>query len=148
MGPVPDSSAPAPGYPVTVTVPTRWNDNDIYGHVNNAVHYAIMDTAINDWLMQHGFDPTGDVVDLVPETRCRYLAEISYPDPFVLGLRVGRLGRTSVTWEVLMRRGSDGETVAKGEFVHVFVDRVSRRPVPVPEPLRSAMEPLVAAEEG
>lgn len=129
-------------YPFVTEVPTRWHDNDQYGHVNNAVHYQVMDTVINAWLMAHGFDPSGDVVDLVPETGCRYLAEISYPAPFVVGLRVARLGRTSVTWEVELRRGSDREVVALGRFAHVFVDRESRRPVPVPEHLREAMEGL------
>lgn len=132
-----------PLYPFVTELPTRWNDNDQYGHVNNAVHYQVMDTVINDWLQAHGFDPSGDIVDLVPETGCRYLAEISYPDPFVVGLRVERLGRTSVTWGVEMRRGSDREVVGIGRFVHVFVGRDSRRPVEVPSELRRAMEALI-----
>ena len=142
MGPVPDDPQ---HYPFVTEVPTRWNDNDQYGHVNNTVHYQVMDTVINDWLQAHGFDPAGEIVDLVPETGCRYLAEISYPDPFVVGLGIGRLGRTSVTWAVELRRGSDREVVALGHFVHVFVDRESRRPVEVPGTLRSAMEALASS---
>ena len=142
MGLVPDDPQ---RYPFVTEVTTRWNDNDQYGHVNNTVHYQVMDTVINDWLMAHGFDPAGEIVDLVPETGCRYLAEISYPDPFVVGLGIERLGRTSVTWAVEMRRGSDSEVVALGRFVHVFVDRESRRPVEVPGTLRSAMEALASS---
>lgn len=149
MGPVPDDERDSEQrYPFVTEVPTRWNDNDQYGHVNNTVHYAVMDTVINDWLQAHGFDPAGDVVDLVPETGCRYLAEIAYPDPFVVGLRVERLGRTSVTWGVEMRRGSDGQVVAVGRFVHVFVDRQSRRPVEIPAGLRAAMAGIAAPEPG
>ncbi len=143
MGPVPElTDLPAQAYPHTVTVPTRWNDNDQFGHVNNTVHYGVMDTVINDWLSAAGFDNGGHVVNLIPETGCRYLAEIAYPDPFVVGLGVARLGSTSVTWDLLLRRGSDGAVVARGRFVHVFVDRATRRPVPVPEHLRPALEGL------
>ena len=142
MGPVPDDPQ---RYPFVTELPTRWNDNDQYGHVNNTVHYQVMDTVINDWLQAHGFDPAGEIVDLVPETGCRYLAEISYPDPFVVGLGIGRLGRTSVTWAVELRRGSDREVVALGHFVHVFVDRETRRPVALPTHLLPALEALQAS---
>ena len=85
-------------YPHWVTVPTRWSDNDQFGHVNNAVHYSVMDTTINNWLKAHDFDVSegGDTINLIPETGCRYLAEISYPDTFEVGLRgerVGHVGR-------------------------------------------------------
>lgn len=125
-------------------VPTRWNDNDLYGHVNNTVHYMAMDTVINQWMVEHaGLDiGGGDVIGLCVESQCRYVASLTYPDALVVGLRIGRLGRTSVTWETRMARQSDGELVAEGSFVHVFVDRGTRRPVPLPEPLRAAMTTL------
>ena len=142
MGLVPDDPQ---RYPFVTELPTRWNDNDQYGHVNNTVHYQVMDTVINDWLQEHGFDPAGEIVDLVPESGCRYLAEIAYLDSFDVSLGIGRLGRTSVTWAVEMRRGSDREVVALGHFVHVFVERETRRPVEVPGTLRSAMESLASS---
>lgn len=131
-------------YPHQVSVPTRWNDNDRFGHVNNAVHYLVMDTVINDWLYAHGFDVTADgsTANLIPETGCRYLAEISYPDTFEVGLRATHVGRTSVRWECAMRRGSDGVLVAVATSAHVFVGAQDRRPVPVPEVLRPHLEAL------
>ena len=96
------------------TMPTRWSDNDQFGHVNNAVHYSVMDTTINNWLKAHGFDVAagGDTINLIPETGCRYLAEISYPDVFEVGLRALGVGRTSVRWECALLRARDGEAVA------------------------------------
>lgn len=128
------------------TVPTRWNDNDVFGHVNNAVHYEVMDTVINDWLKAHGFDVAagGDVINLIPETGCRYLAEISYPASFEVGLRTLSVGRTSVRWECALLRASDGELVALTTGAHVFVDAVSRRPVQIPTDLRPHLDSLVA----
>ena len=139
-------SPPVPGYPYAARVPTRWTDNDVYGHVNNAVHYLAMDTVVNGWMIEHaGLDPEhGSVIALVVESGCRYTASLRYPDALVLGLRIVRLGTSSVEWEIAMTRESDGEPVAQGRFVHVFVDRVTRRPTPVPRALRTAMEPLVA----
>lgn len=128
------------------TMPTRWSDNDQFGHVNNAVHYSVMDTTINNWLKAHGFDVAagGDTINLIPETGCRYLAEISYPDVFEVGLRSLAVGRTSVRWECALLRARDGEAVAIATSAHVFVDRRTRRPVPVPAELRPALEALVA----
>ncbi|MCW4602305.1 acyl-CoA thioesterase [Janibacter hoylei] len=132
-------------YPHWATVPTRWSDNDQFGHVNNAVHYFVMDTVINDWLRQHDFDVArGDgTINLIPETGCRYLAEISYPDVFEVGLRALGVGRTSVRWECALVRGSDGVPVAVATSAHVFVDATTRRPTPVPEALRPSLEGLV-----
>ncbi|WP_395103671.1 acyl-CoA thioesterase [Actinomadura sp. SCN-SB] len=128
-----------------VTVPTRWKDNDLYGHVNNVVHYSLMDTAINEWMIRSaGFDPgTAEIIGLCVESHCSYKAEVSFPEPIQLGLRIGRLGRSSVRWEVGLYR-PDGTLVAEGHFVHVFVGREDRRPVAVPEPIRAEMEKLVA----
>lgn len=132
-------------YPHWVTIPTRWSDNDQFGHVNNAVHYSVMDTAINDWLKAHGFDVAagGDTINLIPETGCRYLAEISYPDAFEVGLRALSVGRSSVRWECALARSGDGELVALATSAHVFVDATSRRPTAVPQVLRPALEALV-----
>lgn len=132
------------GYPHHRLVPTRWNDNDVYGHVNNTVHYMAMDTVINAWLIeQAGLDVAGGpVIGLCVESGCRYLASLSYPDAMLVGLRVGRLGSSSVRWEVAIARSRDGERVAEGTFVHVFVDRASRRPTPVPAAMRAALGAL------
>ena len=135
-------------YPVWSRVPTRWSDNDVYGHVNNTVHYLVMDTVINDWLIEHAgldIDPTAGegAIGLCVESQCTYSESITYPDAFEVGLRVGRLGSSSVTWEVLLRRASDGGEVARGRFVHVFVDRVTRRPQPIVGARRAAFDSLV-----
>ena len=131
-------------YPHWSTVPTRWSDNDRFGHVNNAVHYSVMDTTINTWLQGHGFDVAdgGDTINLIPETGCRYLAEISYPDAFEVGLRALHVGRSSVRWECALVRASDGELVALATSAHVFVDARTRRPTSVPEELRGHLAEL------
>ncbi|HIZ98261.1 MAG TPA: acyl-CoA thioesterase [Candidatus Janibacter merdipullorum] len=132
-------------YPHWSTVPTRWSDNDQFGHVNNAVHYSVMDTTINNWLKAHGFDVAegGDTINLIPETGCRYLAEMSYPDVFEAGLRALSVGRSSIRWECALVRASDGVLVALATSAHVFVDAVTRRPSAVPEHLRTHAEALV-----
>ncbi|WP_103939572.1 acyl-CoA thioesterase [Thermomonospora echinospora] len=127
------------------TVPTRWKDNDVYGHVNNAVHYSVMDTVINAWLIREaGLDiHRSRSIGLCVESQCVYKGSIEFPEPFRVGLRVGHLGRSSVRYEVGLFR-EDGETpVAEGRFVHVFVDRETRRPVEIGEPMRSAMNALL-----
>ncbi|MBW8483069.1 acyl-CoA thioesterase [Actinomadura parmotrematis] len=128
------------------TVPTRWKDNDVYGHVNNVVHYALMDTVINEWMIRTaGFDPLGgDAIAMCVESHCVYKAEVSFPDTIEVGLRVGKLGRSSVRWEIGMVR-SDGTLVAEGHFVHVFVGRDTRRPVEITGAVRDAMQKLVTA---
>ncbi len=134
-------------YPHRARFPTRWNDNDVYGHVNNTVHYMAMDTLINAWMIEHAglvIGPDSDApVGLCVESGCRYLASAEYPDTLEVGLRVGRLGTSSVTWELGMTRG-DGTLIAEGSFVHVFVDKETRTPTPIPTHTRSAMEALVA----
>lgn len=138
---------PLAGYPHRASFPTRWNDNDVYGHVNNTVHYLAMDTVINAWMIEHAgllIDPASETpVGLCVESGCRYLAAAEYPDTITVGLRVAALGTSSVTWELGMTRG-DGTLVAEGRFVHVFVDKVTRRPTAIPEQSRSAMESLRA----
>lgn len=132
-------------YPHWVSVPTRWSDNDQFGHVNNAVHYSVMDTTINNWLKAHGFDVAlgGDTINLIPETGCRYFAEMSYPDVFEVGLRALSVGRSSVRWQCALVRQSDGVLVALATSAHVFVDATTRRPTAIPADLRESLEQLV-----
>lgn len=128
-------------------IPTRWNDNDVYGHVNNVVHYAFMDTVINTWLIEHGGLDIhgGSAIGLCVESHCNYLSSVAFPDAMLAGLRIGHLGRSSVRYEVGFRTEVGEDEIAEGHFVHVFVDRASREPVEIPGPLRTAMEGLVIA---
>ncbi len=130
-----------------MAIPTRWMDNDVYGHVNNVIYYSYFDTAVNHHLIEAGgLDMHRDpAFGVVAETGCRFLAELKFPDVIDAGLRVTRLGRSSVTYEIgLFRQGFEAPA-ALGSFVHVWVDRESRRPVPVPEKIRRALERLVVA---
>ncbi|GAB6897263.1 acyl-CoA thioesterase [Kineosporia succinea] len=122
--------------------PTRWNDNDQYAHVNNVVYYEAMDTTINTWLIGAGLRESGTIA-LCVSSGCEYHAPISFPDVMRVVLRTGRVGTSSVTWNLELHRGGDGDPVATGRFVHVFVDPGTRRPVPIPSALREAVERLV-----
>jgi acyl-CoA thioester hydrolase len=136
----------AADYPHRLSIPTRWNDNDVYGHVNNVEYYAFFDTVINAWLIaEGGLDiHEGEAIGLCAESHCEFRAALSFPEPVDAGLRVGHLGRSSVRYEIgLFRTGTAAEQVASGWFVHVFVDRRTRRPVTIPAPLRTALERLV-----
>jgi acyl-CoA thioester hydrolase len=132
-------------FPHAIPIQTRWNDNDVYGHVNNVVYYAYFDTVINRWLIgEGGLDPaTSDVIGLCVESQCRYFAPASYPEELEAGLRVTKLGRSSVRYEVGIFRPGKGELLAFGHFVHVFVDRTGRRSTPIPDRLRGALERLL-----
>jgi acyl-CoA thioester hydrolase len=135
------------GYPHHLAIPTRWNDNDVYGHVNNVEYYAFFDTVINTWLIREGALDIhgGAVIGLCAESHCSFHAALAFPETVDAGLRVGRLGRTSVTYEIgLFGEGAD-TPAATGWFVHVFVDRETRRPAAPPPPLRAALERLVVA---
>ncbi len=127
-----------------LAIPTRWHDNDAYGHVNNVVYYAYFDTVVNEHLINAaGLDIAEDpVVGLVVETTCRYHRPLSFPDVVDAGLRVERLGRSSVTYAIGLFRAGDDEAAASGRFVHVWVDRATQRPVPVPARIRAALEAL------
>ena len=127
-------------YPHFLTIPTRWMDNDIYGHVNNVVYYSYFDTVINRYLIEiGGLDPHGDpVVGLAVETGCRFHRSLAFPDLVHAGLRIGKLGTSSVRYEVGIFRNEEPEACADGHFVHVFVDRASQRPVPIPPAMRAA----------
>jgi acyl-CoA thioester hydrolase len=131
-------------YRHVLAIPTRWHDNDVYGHVNNVDYYAFFDTVINRWLItEGGLDiHSGEVIGLCAESHCRFDAPIAFPDVVEAGLRVGRLSRRSVTYEIgLFREGSE-EQLAEGWFVHVFVDRETRTPHEIPPPIRAALERL------
>ncbi len=133
-------------YPHRLAIPTRWKDNDVYGHVNNVEYYSYFDTVINTWLiLEGGLDiHGGDVIGLCAESHCEFRAALSFPEIVTAGLRVGQLGRTSVRYEIgLFGEGAD-EPAATGWFVHVFVDRATRRPAEMPPRLRSALEALSA----
>lgn len=142
-GPPPETRAT---YRHFVPITTRWMDNDVYGHVNNVVYYAYFDTVINRYLIaEGGLDvERGATIGLCVESHCKYLRAIAFPDDVDAGLRVAHLGRSSVRYEVgIFPRGVD-DVAAHGWFVHVFVDRTSRRPAPIPEPLRAALAKLVS----
>lgn len=132
-------------YGYVLEIATRWADNDIYGHVNNVEYFAFFDTAINRYLIDEGgLDILrGDEIGLCVESHCSYAASVTFPEPVEVGMRVGRLGSSSVRYEIaIFRRGAD-DPIATGWFVHVFVGRDSRRPTPIPEPVRAALERLV-----
>jgi acyl-CoA thioester hydrolase len=133
-------------YPHFETIPTRWNDNDVYGHVNNVEFYAFFDTVINRWLItEGGLDiHGGDVIGVCAESHCTYRDGFSFPDDVEAGLRVGKLGNSSVRYEIGLFAAGAEEPAATGWFVHVFVDAESRRPAPMPERLRSSLERLAA----
>lgn len=125
---------------------TRWMDNDIYGHVNNVTYYSYFDTAVNQYLIEQGaLDiEQGEVIGLVVETGCQYFAAIAFPDALEIGVRVAHMGRSSARYEVGIFKQGDTESRAAGHFVHVYVDRQTRRPVPLPEKLRNALGRIAA----
>ncbi len=125
-------------------ITTRWHDNDIYGHVNNVVYYGFFDTAVNNYLIQQGgLDiQDGDIVGFVVSSACDYFASIAYPDLIEVGLRVAKLGNSSVQYELAIFREGEQEASATGRFVHVFVERASNRPTAIPPRLRAALEAL------
>ncbi len=132
-------------YAVFRTITTRWLDNDIYGHMNNVVHYSLFDTAVNGWLIAEGVLDIhgGEQIGLIVETGCRYHSELAFPDVVHAGIRVARLGSTSVRYEVGLFRNEDETAAAEGFFIHVYVDRETRRPKPLNDALRAALETLV-----
>lgn len=127
------------------SITTRWHDNDIYGHVNNVTYYSFFDSAVNTYLIERGgLDiHEGGVVGFVVSSSCDYFASIAYPDLIDVGLRVAKLGNSSVQYELAVFKAGESEACAAGRFVHVFVDRESNQPVSIPEGLRAALEVLV-----
>ena len=132
-------------YPNLSTLPTRWMDNDVYGHINNALYYAFFDTAINQYLIaEGGLDIiAGQVIAFAVESQCRYLQPLAFPGAVEVGLRVGKLGNSSVRYELAIFKQGETLAAAAGYFVHVFVDRQTQRPVAMPEPIRAALARLV-----
>ena len=130
-------------YPHRCAIPTRWADNDVYGHVNNVEYYAFFDTVINAWLIREGGLDIhgGSVVGLCAESHCEFKAPLAFPETVTAGLRVAHLGRSSVRYEIGLF-GEDGGVAATGWFVHVFVDREHRRPAPIPDGVRAALQRL------
>ena len=125
-------------------ITTRWHDNDIYGHVNNVTYYSYFDSAVNAYLIaEGGLDiHAGEVVGFVVSSSCDYFASIAFPDAIEVGLRVGKLGNSSVQYELAIFREGEQEASAAGRFVHVFVERASNRPTAIPPRLRAALEAL------
>ena len=132
------------GYRVFRPIGTRWMDNDAYGHVNNVAYYSYFDTGVNGWLMA----ATGTdirhlpAIGIVAETGCRYFSEVSFPDELELGIGLERLGNSSVVYRLGLFRQGATQAAAVGRFVHVYVDAVSRRPVPIPAVIRTALASL------
>jgi acyl-CoA thioester hydrolase len=131
-------------FPVHWPVTTRWTDNDMFGHLNNAVYYELFDTAINGWINTNcEIDPlTVPWLGVVAESGCKYIAELRFPAPLFVGLGVTRLGNSSVTYRLAVWQdsGANEPTAAVGHWVHVYVDRAARRPVAIPEVIRSLLE--------
>jgi acyl-CoA thioester hydrolase len=129
-----------------LSITTRWMDNDVYGHVNNVVYYSYFDTVVNDYLIRAGALDIehGETIGFVVETQCNYFQPLAFPERVDAGLRVARLGTSSVRYEVGLFRENDEQPAAQGHFVHVYVDRETRRPVAaLPNALRDALAPLV-----
>jgi acyl-CoA thioester hydrolase len=135
---------PRSDFPHLHPIGTRWDDDDVYGHVNNVRYFAFFDTAINAWLIREGgLDPAGGaVIGVCAESHCAYTAAVAFPDVVEVGLRAGHIGTSSVRYELAVFKAGEEASAATGWFVHVFVDRATRRPVPIPAPLRGALERL------
>jgi acyl-CoA thioester hydrolase len=143
--PMRPQAEPRSAYKAFRNIGTRWSDNDLYGHVNNVVYYSWFDTAVNGLLIERGALDihAGSVIGLVVETQCNYFAPLAFPEPVVAGIRVAHLGGSSVRYEVALFPQDDAQTcAAKGHFIHVYVDRATRRPVPLPPQLLCVLETL------
>lgn len=143
---MPTLPEPASAYRYFVPITTRWMDNDVYGHVNNVVYYSYFDTVANHFLIHEGgldFE-RAETIGLVVESTCHYHAAVAYPDTLRAGLRVDKLGQRSVTYGIGIFREAEELAAAHGTFVHVFVDRATRRAVAIPEQIRAALSRLAA----
>ena len=137
-----------PAYPYVTPITTRWMDNDIYGHINNVAYYSFFDTAANRFLIENGLDIAhGSIIGLVVESKCHYHAALAYPQPLRAGVRVDKLGSRAVTYGIAIFDDTDERAAAHGYFVHVFVDRVSRQPTPIPDRLRSALASIQSSTQ-
>ena len=146
MSETPTKPQPEPrsAYRAFRTIGTRWMDNDAYGHVNNVVYYSWFDTAVNAHLIEAGVLDihNGETIGLVIETQCNYFASLAFPQDVEAGLRVAHIGKSSVRYEVGLFAAGEPSTAARGHFVHVYVDRVTRRPAPLSPQLKSVLEAL------
>ena len=131
-------------YRAFVPITTRWMDNDAYGHVNNVVYYSFFDTAVNQWLIEQGLldIKTSPIIGIVAATSCDYFGFIAFPDRVTAGIRVTRIGSSSVSYEIGLFREDDGLAAAQGRFVHVYVDRTDNRPTKLPAPLETALRAI------
>lgn len=138
---------PRSAFPHMVALPTRWMDNDSYGHVNNVNYYSFFDTAVNRYLIDRGVLDIhkDDIVGFVVETGCSYFSSISFPDLIHVGVRVAKLGNSSVRYEIALYRNDEEVPAAAGHFVHVYVDRRSNKSVPIPEAARAVLQGLLPA---
>jgi acyl-CoA thioester hydrolase len=139
-----EAPAPRSAFKAWRTLRTRWSDNDAYGHVNNAIFYHWFDSAVNAWLVEQGMldIARGDPIALVVETRCRYFAPLAFPQDVEVGLAVARLGRSSIHYRIGVFGAGEESVAAQGEFVHVVVDRLSRRPIEIPDAWREKLETI------
>jgi acyl-CoA thioester hydrolase len=135
-------------YRHVLAIPTRWMDNDVYGHVNNVVYYSYFDTVINRYLIdQGGLDiHAAPVIGIAVETACRFHRSLAFPETIDAALRVGKLGNSSVRYEIGLFKQGEDDAAADGHFIHVFVERASQRPVPIPPQIRAALERLVVRQ--
>lgn len=140
---------PRGAYPVFRRIVTRWADNDVYGHINNVTYYSFFDTAVNAHLIEQGLldIERSDIIGLVVETGCRYAAPLAYPQDVEAGIRVAKLGSSSVRYEVGIFAAGAEEAAAEGFFIHVYVDRGTRRPVPLPPNWRDELQRLLVQDE-
>lgn len=132
-------------FPHLVDHTTRWKDNDVYGHMNNVVHYELFDSTVNQWLIQRGLlnVTASTAIGVVAESGCRYLAELKYPGLVTAGLRVARLGNSSIRYELALFAEGEEKAAAVGHFVHVYVDAQTRKPCPIPTETRAAASALM-----
>jgi acyl-CoA thioester hydrolase len=144
------ASRPRSAYAHFTGISTRWMDNDVYGHVNNAVYYSFFDTAVNGYLIAAGVldIQNSPVVGLVVETGCQYFKSIGFPDALSVGIRVAKLGTSSIRYEIGIFLNGDDSAAAEGHFVHVYVDRASNKSVPVPDNVRKVLSGLVPPGAG
>ena len=151
MNPPRVAAEPRSAYPHFSRISTRWGDNDVYGHVNNVVYYAWFDTAVNRYLIESGALDIhrGDVIGLVVETQCHYFAPLAFPQDVDAGIRVAHRGRSSVRYEVGLFASGQDTCAARGHFIHVYVDRHTRRPATaLPEALNLALQRIAARPPG
>ena len=145
MRPAPETRE---AYARFVPITTRWMDNDVYGHVNNVIYYSYFDTVVNRYLIDQGVldIEKGSVIGLVVETQCRFFKPITFPDTVHAGLRVARLGDRSVRFEIGLYRNEEDSAAAQGHFVHVYVERTTRRATALPPEMRKALERILVRE--